>query len=193
MTGTLSTSAGSLELTPDRLLRAYRTMRTIRVFEERVHEEFATGEIPGFVHLYAGEEASATGVCQHLDERDVIASTHRGHGHCLAKGGDPERMFAELYGHADGYCKGRAGSMHIADPGSGILGATAIVGGSFAMAVGAAFSAQVLGADRVAVAPSTGARRPGPRPQPGPGRGGRPAAATRWRQAPIRGAPEGET
>ena len=84
MTGTL-TQAPTTELTPDALLDAYRTMRTIRDFEERVHEEFATGDIPGFVHLYAGEEASATGVCSHLDLRDAIASTHRGHGHCIAK------------------------------------------------------------------------------------------------------------
>src|SRR5438874_12570954 len=84
------------------LLKAYRTMRTIRDFEERLHAEFATGEIPGFVHLYAGEEASATGVCAHLDERDSIASTHRGHGHCIAKGVDVQEMMAEIYGRTHG-------------------------------------------------------------------------------------------
>ena len=88
MTGTLE-SPTSQELTPDQLLDAYRTMKTIREFEERVHDEFAGGDIPGFVHLYAGEEASAVGVCSHLDDRDDIASTHRGHGHCIAKGVDP--------------------------------------------------------------------------------------------------------
>jgi TPP-dependent pyruvate/acetoin dehydrogenase alpha subunit len=134
------------------LLQLYRTMCAIRAFEEAGERLVRASEIAGNLHLSLGQEAVAAGVCGALRPDDHITTTHRGHGHCLAKGGEPERMFAELYGHADGYCKGRAGSMHIADPGSGILGATAIVGGSFAMAVGAAFSAQVLGADRVAVA-----------------------------------------
>ena len=101
MTGTLPTTV-SQELGPDALLQVYRTMRTIREFEERVHEEFASGDIPGFVHLYAGEEASATGVCSHLDDRDAIASTHRGHGHCIAKGVDVIGMMAEIYGRSTG-------------------------------------------------------------------------------------------
>src|SRR5438445_6177379 len=98
-------------LDPDSLLTAYRTMRTIREFEERVHTEFATGDIPGFVHLYAGEEASAAGVCMHLDDRDSIASTHRGHGHCIAKGVDVKAMMAEIYGRSTGSCRGKGGSM----------------------------------------------------------------------------------
>src|SRR3954468_735565 len=128
MTGAL-TQAPTRELTPDALLDAYRTMRTIREFEERVHEEFATGDIPGFVHLYAGEEASATGVCSHLDDRDAIASTHRGHGHCIAKGVDVMGMMAEIFGKVTGSCRGKGGSMHIADLSKGMLGANGIVGG----------------------------------------------------------------
>src|SRR5512138_4014862 len=103
-----------LQLNRDDLLRAYRQMKTIREFEERVHVEFANGAIPGFVHLYAGEEASAVGVCLHLTKDDYIASTHRGHGHCIAKGVDPVGMMAEIYGKATGTCKGKGGSMHIA-------------------------------------------------------------------------------
>ena len=102
-------------LTREQLLSAYRMMRAIREFEERVHAEFATGEIPGFVHLYAGEEASAVGVCSNLDDRDTIASTHRGHGHCIAKGVDVSEMMAEIYGRKTGSCHGKGGSMHIAD------------------------------------------------------------------------------
>ena len=102
-------------LTREHLLDVYRMMRTIREFEERVYEEFATGEIPGFVHLYAGEEASAAGVCSNLDEQDTIASTHRGHGHCIARGVDVGEMMAEIYGRKTGSCHGKGGSMHIAD------------------------------------------------------------------------------
>ena len=98
-----------MEMTKDQLLKSYRGMKTIREFEERVHIEFATGEIPGFVHLYAGEEAVAVGVCMHLDENDKIASTHRGHGHCIAKGCDVHGMMAELYGKKDGCAAARAG------------------------------------------------------------------------------------
>jgi TPP-dependent pyruvate/acetoin dehydrogenase alpha subunit len=152
MTGTLSTSAGSLELTPDRLLRAYRTMRTIRDFEERVHEEFATGDIPGFVHLYAGEEASATGVCAHLDDRDAIASTHRGHGHCIAKGVDVNAMMAEIFGKVTGSCRGKGGSMHIADLSKGMLGANGIVGGGPPLICGRALASKLKGGGGVAVA-----------------------------------------
>jgi pyruvate dehydrogenase E1 component alpha subunit len=142
----------SQELGPDQLLDAYRTMRTIREFEERVHEEFATGEIPGFVHLYAGEEASATGVCMHLDDRDAIASTHRGHGHCIARGVDPIGMMAEIYGRASGSCKGKGGSMHIADLSKGMLGANGIVGGGPPLICGRALAAKQLKTGGVAVA-----------------------------------------
>jgi TPP-dependent pyruvate/acetoin dehydrogenase alpha subunit len=133
-------------------LGLYREMWRIRAFEELAERLVRDGAIAGNLHLSTGQEGVAVGVCSTLRIDDHITTTHRGHGHCLAKGGDPERMFAELYGHEDGYCRGRAGSMHIADPGSGILGATAIVGGSFGMALGAALSAQVIGVDRVAVA-----------------------------------------
>ena len=140
-----------MKLGKTELLKAYRTMKAIREFEERLHIEFATGEIPGFVHLYAGEEAIAAGVCMHLDDRDKITSTHRGHGHCLAKGASVDRMFAELLGKEAGYCKGKGGSMHIADQDTGNLGANAIVGGSAGIATGAAFSSKMRGADQVAV------------------------------------------
>lgn len=130
----------------------YREMWRIRAFEEIAERLVRARQIDGNLHLSTGQEGVAVGVCSVLRTEDHITTTHRGHGHCLAKGGDPERMFAELYGHADGYSKGRAGSMHIADPRSGILGATAIVGGTFGMALGAAYSAQVLCEDRVAVA-----------------------------------------
>jgi TPP-dependent pyruvate/acetoin dehydrogenase alpha subunit len=139
-------------LTTDEQLRMFRLMCKVRAFEDTGERLVRGGEIVGNLHLSTGQEAVAVGVCSALRVDDHIATTHRGHGHCVAKGGDVERMFAELYGHVDGYCKGRAGSMHIADPRQGILGATAIVGGSFGIAVGAAFSAQVLAEDRVAVA-----------------------------------------
>jgi len=141
-----------MQLSRDELVRAYRTMRTIREFEERVHVEFATGEIPGFVHLYAGEEASAVGVCMHLNERDTIASTHRGHGHCIAKGCDVPGMMAEIYGRRDGLCGGKGGSMHIADLSKGMLGANGIVGGGPPLICGAALTAKVLKTGAVAVA-----------------------------------------
>jgi acetoin:2,6-dichlorophenolindophenol oxidoreductase subunit alpha len=134
------------------LLEAYRTMRTIRAFEERVHEEFGTGEIPGFVHLYAGEEASAAGVCLHLDARDSIASTHRGHGHCIAKGVDVRAMMAEIYGRRTGSCHGKGGSMHIADLSKGMLGANGIVGGGPPLICGTALAAKLHGAGGVGVA-----------------------------------------
>lgn len=129
-----------------------RTMLRIRELETVAEGLLRSGRIVGNLHVSVGQEAVAAGVMSVLRDDDHIATTHRGHGHCLAKGGDPERMLAELFGHEDGYCKGRAGSMHIADPERGILGATAIVGGSFGMALGAALSSQVAGADRVAVA-----------------------------------------
>ena len=108
------------------LLRIYRTMATIRAFEERVAREFRTGGIPGFVHMYIGEEAVAAGVCANLDDGDYVTSTHRGHGHCIAKGCELGAMMAEIYGREDGLCKGRGGSMHIADFSRGMLGANAI-------------------------------------------------------------------
>ena len=151
MTGTVTTATVQ-ELTPDQLLDAYRMMRTIRDFEERVHEEFATGEIPGFVHLYAGEEASAVGVCAHLDQRDAIASTHRGHGHCIAKGVDVTAMMAEIYGRTTGSCQGKGGSMHIADLSKGMLGANGIVGGGPPLICGRALASKHKGDGGVAVA-----------------------------------------
>jgi acetoin:2,6-dichlorophenolindophenol oxidoreductase subunit alpha len=139
-------------LSRDQLLAAYRTMRTIRAFEDRVHEEFSTGEIPGFVHLYAGEEASATGVCLHLDDRDSLASTHRGHGHCIARGVDVKEMMAEIYGRVTGSCRGKGGSMHIADLSKGMLGANGIVGGGPPLICGTALAAKFAGQGGVGVA-----------------------------------------
>ena len=141
-----------MDLNQDQLLQAYETMKTIREFEERVHVEFATGEMPGFVHLYAGEEASATGVCMHPNDRDYIASTHRGHGHCIAKGVEVKGMMAELYGRTTGTCFGKGGSMHIADLDKGMMGANGIVGGGPPLVCGAALSAKTLGTGGVAVA-----------------------------------------
>jgi TPP-dependent pyruvate/acetoin dehydrogenase alpha subunit len=135
----------------DRLLRMYRQMLAIRLFEERVNDLYTRALMPGLAHLYIGEEAIAVGACEALRRDDYITSTHRGHGHCLAKGAAPDRMFAELLGKKAGYCKGKGGSMHIADPETGNLGANAIVGGSAALAAGAAFAAKYLGQDRVVV------------------------------------------
>jgi pyruvate dehydrogenase E1 component alpha subunit len=151
MTGTLS-SPTSQELSAEQLLDAYRIMRTIRDFEERVHDEFASGDIPGFVHLYAGEEASAAGVCAHLDDRDAIASTHRGHGHCIAKGVDVKAMMAEIYGRSTGSCRGKGGSMHIAELSKGMLGANGIVGGGPPLICGRALASKYKGDGGVAVA-----------------------------------------
>jgi len=127
-------------------------MTRIRLFEDRVLSEFAKGEMPGFVHTYHGAEAVAAGVCAHLSDADMITSTHRGHGHCIAKGCDLSAMVAELHGRETGLCHGRGGSMHIADFGRGILGANAIVGGGISLAVGGALAAHVIGDGRVAVA-----------------------------------------
>jgi len=129
---------------PD-LLEAYRKMRTIREFEERLHIEFGRGDISGFVHLYAGEEASGVGIMSHLDDRDRIASTHRGHGHCIAKGVDVKEMMAEIYGKAGGSCRGKGGSMHIADLSKGMMGANGILGAGSPLACGAGLAAQKLG------------------------------------------------
>jgi len=135
----------------EKLIDMYRVMVRIRVFEDRVYKEFATGNIPGFVHLYAGEEAIATGACATLRIDDYITSTHRGHGHVIAKGGKTDRMMAELYGKKTGYNKGKGGSMHIADPDIGVLGASGIVAAAIPIAGGAALSAKMRGTDQVAV------------------------------------------
>ena len=135
----------------EKWLRAYRQMVSIRLFEEQVNEVYTRALMPGLAHLYSGEEAVAVGICEALRIDDYITSTHRGHGHCLAKGASPDRMFAELLGKEAGYCRGKGGSMHIADPATGNLGANAIVAGSVGIATGAAFSAKTLGTDRVAV------------------------------------------
>ena len=129
----------------------FEKMSEIRHFENKVHEVFSTGVLPGFVHLYAGEEAVAVGVCAHLNEQDSITSTHRGHGHCIAKGCDLNGMMAEIYGKATGLCNGKGGSMHIADVEKGMLGANGIVGGGFPLATGAALTAKVKKNKAVAV------------------------------------------
>jgi len=141
-----------MNLTKERLLRAYRQMKTIREFEERLHVEIQTGDIPGFTHLYSGQEACAVGVCEHLADDDYIVSTHRGHGHCIAKGCDITGMMKEIYGRADGLCKGKGGSMHIADFDKGMLGANAIVGGGPPIAVGAALANKLQGRGKVSIA-----------------------------------------
>ena len=138
-------SKNPFPLGKDDLLKAYRTMRTIRDFEERLHVEFANGDIPGFVHLYAGEEACATGIMMHLTDNDRIASTHRGHGHCIAKGVDVHEMMAEIYGKATGACRGKGGSMHIADLSKGMMGANGILGAGAPLACGAALASKFRG------------------------------------------------
>lgn len=133
----------SVQLSKEGLLKAYRKMRQIREFEERIHTEFATGEIPGFVHLYSGEEAVAVGFCEHLTDKDRISSTHRGHGHCIAKGVDIMAMMAEIYGRKTGSCGGKGGSMHIADLDVGMLGANGIVGAGPPLACGAGLASKL--------------------------------------------------
>jgi TPP-dependent pyruvate/acetoin dehydrogenase alpha subunit len=134
------------------LLGMLRTMYRIRLFEQRVKELFGRHEIWGGVHLYVGQEAVATGVCAGLRRDDYITSTHRGHGHCIAKGGDLKRMLAELMGRTSGYCRGRGGSMHLFDLEIGLLGGNGIVGGGLPIAVGAGLSAQYRGTDQVVAA-----------------------------------------
>lgn len=129
----------------------YRRMTAIRCFEEKIGELFLAGELPGFVHLYVGEEAIAVGVCANLTEADYITSTHRGHGHCIAKGARLDRMMAEIFGKVTGYCKGKGGSMHIADFSVGMLGANGVVGGGYNLAVGAALAAKMRSTGQVAV------------------------------------------
>ncbi|HZG86371.1 thiamine pyrophosphate-dependent dehydrogenase E1 component subunit alpha [Paenibacillus sp.] len=140
-----------VQLTREKAQWMYQKMLEIRKFEDRVHDLFGQGKIPGFVHLYAGEEAVAVGLCAHLDDNDTITSTHRGHGHCIAKGCDLDGMMAEIYGRATGLCKGKGGSMHIADLDKGMLGANGIVGGGYPLACGAALTAKYKKTNAVSV------------------------------------------
>jgi len=140
-----------VSIVKETLLHAYRTMKTIREFEERVNAEIMNGQIPGFTHLYTGQEANAVGVCAHLDESDTIISTHRGHGHCIAKGADVSGMMKELFGSSEGLCKGKGGSMHVADIDKGILGANGIVAGGPPISVGSALAAKIRKNGKVAV------------------------------------------
>jgi len=142
----------SLDLPDRERIEMLRTMYRIREFESTVQDRFADAEIPGFLHLYIGQEAIATGVCQALTDSDYLTSTHRGHGHCIARGLDTDRMAAELYGKETGYCNGKGGSMHIADVEAGMLGANGIVAGGVPIACGAAVSADMRDTSEVAVA-----------------------------------------
>jgi acetoin:2,6-dichlorophenolindophenol oxidoreductase subunit alpha len=141
----------STNLSPDKQRDMLRQMLTIRRFEERASAGYLAGKIYGVVHCYIGEEGVAVGVCSALGQSDKIISTHRGHGHCIAKGADLNRMMAELYGRQTGYCKGKGGSMHIADFGIGMLGANGIVGGGISIVTGAGLAAQMEGKGGVAV------------------------------------------
>ena len=147
----MSTTAARTKIGAELALEMYRRMTLIRLFEEQANDLYRSAKMPGLTHLYIGEEAVAVGVCCALRRDDWITSTHRGHGHCLAKGADVGRMFAELLGKEAGYCRGKGGSMHIADHENGNLGANAIVGGSAGIATGAALSAKRRGTDQVAV------------------------------------------
>jgi pyruvate dehydrogenase E1 component alpha subunit len=140
-----------INLKKEKLLEMYRKMLEIRFFEEKVFDLYAQNLVPGTIHLYAGEEAVAVGVCSHLRKDDYIISTHRGHGHCIAKGADLKRTMAEILGKKTGYCKGKGGSMHIADFSIGMLGATAVVGAGIPIAVGAGLSAILRKTDQVTV------------------------------------------
>ncbi|MBI1735844.1 MAG: thiamine pyrophosphate-dependent dehydrogenase E1 component subunit alpha [Candidatus Rokubacteria bacterium] len=147
----MTTQATDPRLDLEQNLHMFRQMAKIRAFEEQVQELYKSAKMPGLAHLYVGEEGVAVGVCEALRRDDYITSTHRGHGHCLAKGASVNRMFAELLGKESGYCRGKGGSMHIADPETGNLGANAIVGGSAGIATGAALSAKMRGTDQVAI------------------------------------------
>lgn len=136
----------------DTVLSAYRCLKTIRMFEDRLHDDFKTGIVPGFAHLYAGQEATAVGICSHLTDQDQIASTHRGHGHCIAKGVDVVAMMKEIYGRQGGICNGKGGSMHIADLNKGMLGANGILGAGAPLACGAALADRLAGKGHVAIA-----------------------------------------
>ncbi|WP_076997556.1 thiamine pyrophosphate-dependent dehydrogenase E1 component subunit alpha [Variovorax sp. KK3] len=146
-------SADTAHLPIDRpeLLACYRKMRTIREFEERLHVDFSRGDIPGFVHLYAGEEAAGVGILHHLNDGDRIASTHRGHGHCIAKGVDVVAMMKEIYGRTGGSCNGKGGSMHIADLSKGMMGANGILGAGAPLICGAALAAKFRGKGEVGI------------------------------------------
>ncbi|MDT9537530.1 thiamine pyrophosphate-dependent dehydrogenase E1 component subunit alpha [Streptococcus mutans] len=146
-----ATDIEAQEVSKEQAKDMYKTMWDIRNFEENARRFFAVGQIPGFVHLYAGEEAVAAGVCANLTDKDYITSTHRGHGHCVAKGGDLKGMMAEIFGKETGLGKGKGGSMHIADLDKGILGANGMVGGGFGLATGAAMRNKYLKTDDVAV------------------------------------------
>ena len=140
-----------MAISKEKMIQMYTTMYRIRQFESKLQQFFADGKIPGFVHLYLGEEAVAAGACAALEKEDYITSTHRGHGHLIAKGGDLKKMMAEIYGKSTGYCKGKGGSMHIADVDLGILGANGIVGGGGPIAAGAGMAIQYRGDSQVAV------------------------------------------
>src|SRR5574341_803553 len=141
----------SVIMKDERWIHFYRQMLKIRLFEEEVNQLYLGAKMPGLAHLYIGEEAIAVGVCEALRQDDYITSTHRGHGHCLAKGASVDKMFAELLGKEAGYCRGKGGSMHIADQDTCNLGANAIVGGSAGIATGAAMSIKMRKSDQVAV------------------------------------------
>jgi TPP-dependent pyruvate/acetoin dehydrogenase alpha subunit len=147
----VATETTPLPIAPELALAMAEQMLRIRAFEEQANQLYLSAKMPGLTHLYIGEEAVAVGVCSALRQDDTITSTHRGHGHCVAKGADPRLMFCELLGKEEGYCKGKGGSMHIADHANGNLGANAIVGGSAGIATGSGFSAKMLGTDRVSV------------------------------------------
>ena len=151
MTTAVDKSKPFSNIDSEQLMRMFRRMVMIRQFEENANDLYTRALMPGITHLYSGEEAIAVGVCEALRSDDYITSTHRGHGHCVAKGAALDRMFAELLGKEADYCKGKGGSMHIADPDTGNLGANAIVGGSMGIATGAALSAKRQGNGRVAV------------------------------------------
>jgi pyruvate dehydrogenase E1 component alpha subunit len=148
----VTASTSSSAPTPEQSLALYERMLLIRRMEEKLSADAAAGELPGAVHLYIGQEAVAAGVCLQLKDTDWITSTHRGHGHFLAKGGDPKAMMAEIWGKRTGICKGMGGSMHVADFSKGILGANGIVGGGFAIATGAALAAKLTHDSRIAAA-----------------------------------------
>jgi TPP-dependent pyruvate/acetoin dehydrogenase alpha subunit len=147
----VATEISKLPIAPELALEMAEQMLRIRAFENAANQLYLSAKMPGLTHLYIGEEAVAVGVCSALRKEDTITSTHRGHGHCVAKGADTRLMFCELLGKEEGYCKGKGGSMHIADHANGNLGANAIVGGSAGIATGSAFSAKMLGSDRVSV------------------------------------------
>lgn len=145
------TTGSNLAPSQAQLIALYERMLLIRRVEERLRDDNAAGKLPGAVHLYIGQEAVAAGTCAHLDDRDWITSTHRGHGHFLAKGGDPKTMMAEIWAKRSGICRGMGGSMHVADVSKGILGANGIVGGGFAIATGAAYASKLSRDGRVTV------------------------------------------